>query len=158
MRLSVREAKREDLRSILEIINKSFNEWDKHWAIQGLNYTKVFIAETEERNLAGFAETYVTKIERVGKIGVIYYMAVKPEYRHKGVGKSLISKAEEYFRLRKAIFSTASTKYENIASRMLFKSMGYRELFVTQSPSPFIESLIRALYAYEDDIIFYKRL
>ncbi|HDI31210.1 MAG TPA: GNAT family N-acetyltransferase [Thermofilum sp.] len=158
MRLSVREARREDLRDILEIINRSFNEWDKHWAVQGLNHTKVFIAETEERNLAGFVETYVTRVEKVGKIGVIYYIAVKPEYRHKGVGRSLVFKAEEYFRLRKAIFSTASTKYDNLASRLLFKSMGYKELLVTHNPGPVVERLIKALYAYEDDIIFYKRL
>jgi len=158
MSVIVREIEEKDRKEIEEIVRKCFGKWDQYWALQGLNYTKVFVAELKSRPV-GFAETYVTAVKGIGKVGVIYYLAVSPDYRRRGIAKSLIFRAEKYFKLRGALLSTASTRHDNLASRRLFKSMGYKELVIWKSSfNLFAEKLTKALYAYEDDIIFYKKL
>ncbi|MCC6050284.1 MAG: GNAT family N-acetyltransferase, partial [Thermofilum sp.] len=105
--------------------------------------------------VVGAAELYVTSCEGYGRVGVVAFIAVVPAWRGRGIGRRLVEEAERLFRQRGCRFAAASTRSSNRASIALFTSLGYS---VHERGSRVFEELEDALYAYEDDVIFLKRL
>jgi len=149
----VREVKDSEEDKVAEVVEKIFDPWHSYYAILALKRTKVFVAEKEGR-IVGFLEAYVTKI-RGHRCGVIYYVGVLKEYRRKGVASQMVLKAEDYFKRRKAVFSLASTAVDNIASRKLFKKLGYYEYFLDFFKD---YDIVVKMSAYEDDVLLIKAL
>jgi len=150
--LRIRRARPVDMESVKMLIREAFTGEDEYWALHDLRYTEVLVAEWCGR-LVGFLEYYYVILW--GELaGAIYYLGVSKQYRRRGVASRLILTAEEVFRRAGASYSIASTKSSNIASRNLFRKLGYEE---ARDPAV-ISELRRALYAYEDDVFFYKRL
>ena len=151
-KLIVRPARGSDYRALEKIIRDSFDYWDQRWALEGLRYTYVIVAELRG-DVVGFAELYSAYVAGLGGVGVIYYLAVLSGYRRMGVGSALVKAAEDIFAKWGLEYSAASTRLENVASRGLFLKLGYREI-----PAFKAYDLVHALYAYEDDVIFLKPL
>jgi ribosomal protein S18 acetylase RimI-like enzyme len=62
-----------------------------------------------------------------GRKGWINRLAVDPDYRRKGIAKSLIDKSEEIFRERGIHLFAALIEDWNIPSQELFHSKGYNK-------------------------------
>ena len=75
--------------------------------------------------------------------------------RGRGIGSLLVKEAERLFRSWGCRYSTASTQSSNKASLALFKKLGYR---VYRRNTREFRILADTLYAYEDDVIFLKKL
>ena len=70
----------------------------------------------------------VAMLKNLGSgLGYVYYVAVTPKHRKKGVGRRLLSDALEYFASHGSEEVYASIEEENVESRALFGSMGFRE-------------------------------
>ncbi len=60
--------------------------------------------------------------------GYVYYIAVSPSYRRKGIGSALLDDAINYFSANQANSIYASVEEDNAESLSLFKSRGFRPL------------------------------
>ncbi|RLF00886.1 MAG: hypothetical protein DRJ63_01300 [Thermoprotei archaeon] len=149
----IREVKDGEKDKVAEVIEKIFDSWHSYYAVLALKRTKVFIAEKKGR-MVGFLEAYVTEI-RGHRCGVIYYVGVLKEYRRTGIASQMVLKAEDYFKRRRANFSLASTTIDNIASRKLFKKLGYYE-YVLDFFNDY--DIVVKMSAYEDDVLLIKAL
>lgn len=145
--LRIRRARPADIKEVRHLIREVFTGGDEYWALRDLRYTEVLVAELGGE-LAGLLEYYYTTVW--GKLaGAIYYLGVRERYRRRGVASRLVLAAESEFRSLGAAYSIASTKSDNVASRNLFRKLGYVE---ARDPK-MISKLRRALYAYEDDAL-----
>ncbi len=153
-KIIVREATDKDIAKIVDIFKQSFTGSYRYWSIRDLRYTYNIVAEINGQ-IVGAAELYCRYLEGLGDIGVIYFLAVKPSFRRKGVGKELVKVAENIFFIWKCDYAAASTTSDNKASINLFKKMGYK---VLDRKSAEKMGLIYTLYAFEDDVFFLKKL
>lgn len=150
----VRRMEPKDRRAVAKIFEESFTGSYRYWSLRLLDYLETIVAE-EDGEIVGAEELYVTSCEGYGKLGVVAFVAVAPAWRGRGIGRRLVEEAEKVFRQRGCRFAAASTRAENKASIALFTSLGYS---VHKRGDEVFEELESALYAYEDDIIFLKRL
>ena len=154
MKIIVEEARVEDKDKIISIFKESFKDPDKYWVLRDLRYTYVLIARLGEE-VIGAEELYYTSVEGLGGLGVIYYIAVKKEWRRLGIGSLLVRKAENIFKEWGCAYSAASTRSSNTASIALFTKLGYKMYTVGDE---MYRKLVAPLYAWEDDIIFIRSL
>jgi GNAT superfamily N-acetyltransferase len=101
------------------------------------------------------AVVYYTAPLRDLTLGVVYYVAVLPPYRGRGLGRVLVASAEEAMRDVDAYAATTSDG--NVASKRLFSSMGYTveswdSLEARAGPAA-AEAVYLSTCAYEDDTV-----
>ena len=154
MEVKVREARKGEMKEVIRIFEESFTGSYRYWAVRDLPYTYVLVAEIGGE-VVGAAELYCKRTHEYGRVGVIYFLAVRRSYRGRGVGSLLVKEAEKLFRSWGCRYSAASTQSSNRASLTLFKKLGYR---VYRKNTREFGTLVSALYAYEDDVIFLKEL
>ncbi len=143
------------------IIREVFDSYNQLCAIEGLSFTKVFIAE-DRGGVLGFVETYVTWIAG-HKCGVIYYIGVRPRAQGRGIGRGLVKHVEEYMKKLGVNFVLASTVMTNRRSRCFFNKMGYYEYSTKELEGLLgrraLSVIIRRLYiTKDDDVILIKPL
>lgn len=154
MEVTVRFASPRDLADVAKIFENSFSGGYRYWSLRLLRVLDVLVATVSDK-VVGAAEIYTTNVEGYGDVGVIGFIAVKREYRRKGVGRKLVLEAERVFRAMGCRFSAASTREGNTASVRLFASLGYA---LYKRGDKVFEELEAPLYAYEDDVIMLKAL
>jgi len=140
-------------------VREVFQGYDAYYATLGLRHTRTLVAEVR-RALVGFAEVYVTEVLG-SRVGVIYYIGVKPGFRRRGVGRALEAEAVRWFVRRRCSYSMASTVRSNVASRAFFRRLGYREVLLEELFDALGSRawlVVDALYACEDDVFFLKAL
>lgn len=153
-KVTIREARSSDREEIVSLLSESFTGSYRYWAIKDSKYTHNLVAQVG-KEIVGVVELYCKKVQGLGNVGVIYFLAVKKEHRHKGLGAQLVVESEKLFRRWKCDYSAASTVLENKASINLFKKLGYE--IISKSLAEKMGS-VKALYAYEDDVFFLKKL
>lgn len=134
--------------NIEDLISKSLSSFDTYYALKNINSSKILVLKLQNKEV-GFAE-----LKRRGKIGVIFYIGILPEYRGKGLGKTLVTRAEEYFKDKGATLVIASTRSWNIPAVKMFKSLGYKVMKKEKVKA----SIIELLDAYEDDLVVCKEI
>jgi len=156
----IEEPKNSELNKFRELIKEVFNNYDATYVLKALGHVRTYVAKYKDK-IVGFAETYMTKINNT-KAGIIYYIGVHPKFRKKGVGKALVNYAINYFRKHGAKVVLASTRTWNIEARKFFKNLGFEEIpyerIIEEKGYEYFLKLVRALYAYEDDIFLIKKL
>ncbi|HTT14714.1 MAG TPA: N-acetyltransferase [Thermoplasmata archaeon] len=71
----------------------------------------------------------ISMLERlVPEVGYVYYLAVAPRYRHRGVGGILLDDAIARFRSAGAEVVYGAVEVDNTPSLRLFRSRGFREV------------------------------
>jgi ribosomal protein S18 acetylase RimI-like enzyme len=110
---------------LLPILEESFEGlylWHARRTLQSIEVVRS--AKTEDGDYAGLS--MLKMIE--GEAGYIYYVAVPRRFRGMGVGGKLLDDALALFSRRGAGHVYASVGDENLESRRLFASRGFREV------------------------------
>jgi len=115
----------EEISQVREIIEESFPEWHAYYAIKGLRNHRLLLAVDESNNLVvGFIQYKVVQSGNV-KIGHMYYMAVRPEYRGQGIGTELVKSCEKELIENNVDVIIASTQERNVPVLKIFTNLGY---------------------------------
>ena len=154
LRLQIRFAEKSDLSQARQILRKFFTGSYLYWSDLLLGRLDTLVAVVNRR-VVGVAELYTRDTESHGRIGVIGFIAVDPEYRGRGIGKRLVGEAERISRERGCSYSAASTRHDNTVSIRMFTGMGYK---LYRWGEKEFDELEGPLYAYEDDVILVKKL
>lgn len=88
-----------------------------------------------------------------GDLTVIYYVVVEDGYRGSGIGKALVTSAEY---ISNSDMYIATTNRGNIASRKMFRDLGYSEIPLDHLNENTVDFVERVACSYEDDIALYK--
>ncbi len=115
----------DEIEQVKRVIELSFPEWHAYYALKGLRNHRLLIAvDVGSRQVIGFIQYKVVSSGKV-KIGHIYYMAVHPDYRGRGIGTRLVEACEsELLRLSVDVI-IASTQEDNIPVIRIFRKLGY---------------------------------
>lgn len=145
--------------SSLRAIAISMGRWHDHFARAVELYGGYIVDLIVDGKLAGQSVVYT--IDLGGKVfGVIYYIAILPEYRGHGYSRILLASSEEALTLLSADYLVATISGENKLSIRLFESMDY-SIFPWQGFSKIcgskaMETLRMATCGYEDDLVAVK--
>jgi ribosomal protein S18 acetylase RimI-like enzyme len=120
--------KPEDVTQIEEIINTSFNRFVRFFALHSIgDGGEVLVAEAQEDIVLGFAKL-ITFDEAAIKYGCIFWIAVHPKYRLKGIASSLVSAGLSSLKDKGAKTVFASVRTRNFASLAVFKKQGFERM------------------------------
>lgn len=125
-----------------------------------LYYTKVCLENRicKFLNLRLADETVASTVYyEVGKVVVIYYVAVDRRYRSRGFGKILVLSVEELY--GDDYIYLASTNYDNSPALNMFKSICYTAFPIDRLYEEFgetIDNVVKLTCGYDDDVILIK--
>ncbi|MEM2839409.1 MAG: GNAT family N-acetyltransferase [Thermoplasmata archaeon] len=123
--LTIRETRREDRFELRNIARLSFdNRVYRFFALQSLRSMRNILVVGSEGRIVGFIVLKSMRIFGKG-IGYIYWLAVHPEFRRRGLASRLISAAEERFKNEASSEMYASVEKENEISGYLFIKNGF---------------------------------
>lgn len=126
----VRRAMPTDIGAIVAIEKVSFPDpWDQNVFLEALTYypTTYFVA-TCDGAVAGFV---VGALEDTGEniYGHICNLAVLPRFRHHGIGRMLVTRAEHQFAIELATAVQLEVRVSNTAAQKFYHRMGYQNVF-----------------------------
>ena len=127
----VRRAAPADIEAIVAIEKESFiDPWDYPVFLEALAYfpTTYFVAIVDGI-VAGFL---VGAFEDTGEAiyGHICNLAVSNKYRHRGIARLLVTRAEQQFALELAIGVQLEVRVSNTAAQQFYRRLRYREMIV----------------------------
>jgi ribosomal protein S18 acetylase RimI-like enzyme len=124
-----RRARRSDRTAILALDASAF---DGFWRIDGDGFTEAVRATPATRvrvtsgaggRVSGYAVT-----GRAGQQGYLQRLAVHPEARKCGIGRTLVVDALSWLRRRASRRALVNTQFDNAAALALYESCGFRRL------------------------------
>lgn len=124
----VRRAEKSDLRPLYDIEVECFREdsFPPHYIARFLeDPTFITLVTALEGKVIGYVAVHVENFE--GKrMGHIYSIAVRPEYRRMGIGSRLLETIEEILRQSGAKVCYLEARKDNIAAINFYLKHGYR--------------------------------
>jgi len=143
---------------ILELAKDIYSEFDYYWFSYWIRRTRLIEVKLDKA-IVGFSQIFITNTF-CGKSGVILYIAILENYRRKGLGTITINWIEDYFKFKNCEIIFATTRIENKPAIFFFKKLNYKVLYLDCIINRIKEGfdLIRKLNAYDDDILFFKKL
>jgi ribosomal protein S18 acetylase RimI-like enzyme len=123
--VAIRQATKDDLSRLKEIINTSFPRFFKNFASHSVSDLSepTFVYE-EEATVVGFAKQIQFKIKQVN-YGCLFWIAVEPEHRHQGIALALTNTALEWHKSHGAQVVFASTQRSNKAALATLRKAGF---------------------------------
>jgi len=121
----IREAKDTDRAALERIARESFTGAYALFAVRGLRRAKPLLVAEEERSLIGFLEGRAFRGR--SSIGYVYFVAVDPRMRRRGIGRRLVGEALRRFEASGATHAFAAVTRDNESSQALFAASGFRE-------------------------------
>jgi|Deesub1362A_J573_1020465.scaffolds.fasta_scaffold38365_1 ribosomal protein S18 acetylase RimI-like enzyme len=131
----------DDVRTFVEAYKKSYEgleeyAYTKNRQVKG--YFKwmfsrdrdgFFIAESKSGRVLGFimVDTNWFSPFEMEKVGEIHELIVLPEFRKRGIGKTLVSKAFEYMRARGRRIAELWVGHTNYYARKFYRKLGFEE-------------------------------
>ena len=85
----------------------------------------VFVAETQDGQVAGYV---TTRLNSVSRIGWIPNLAVDPAWQGKGLGRALLQHAIDFFRESGMEVAKIETLEQNPIGQQLYPSLGFKEV------------------------------
>lgn len=138
------------VRNVLEIAMSWFHSY---YATSCIDMDVCRVAVAYDSGVAGIGVFYtIPKLS----IGVVYYIAVLPEYRGRGIGKALLASIEEILSYDDIEVFIATTRRENTASRRMLIDLGYIEVDLENIDRALEETITMMTCGYEDDLLYVK--
>ena len=118
----IRKAKISDLEDIIEIENLCFNDpWPDDVLCHSITaYDQIFICAADEKQVFGYVNMQYVLDE-----GYIGNVAVHPDYRRMGIGKTLIDEIIKEGEQLKLSFITLEVRENNTPAKELYKISGF---------------------------------
>ena len=120
----VTEASEEDKSKIKEIIQKSFPRFFRYFAVHNLNSNGQILVSRKDQTSVGFAKLIWFQIGS-RQFSCILWLAVHPDFRHKGIAASLVGAGTKYLKTHGSEAVFASVMHNNVASLVTFKKEGF---------------------------------
>ena len=123
--IEVADVPKEERRRLLPILEESFEGmylWHARRTLQSIDVVRA--ARTVDGEDAGLV---MLKTLSEGP-GYVYYVAVSPRFRRKGVGGRLLDEAVSYFEAKSVGEVYASVEEDNAESKQLFASRGFERV------------------------------
>ena len=92
--------------------------------------TRFFLIAESEQEIIAYAGAF---LPNAGGEGDIMTIAVKPEFRRKGIAKELISRMESWAKARGAIAMMLEVDVTNDSAISLYKNIGYETLNIRKN-------------------------
>lgn len=161
--ITVREYTPKDRPQVEYVAKRAFNgSMDSYWATRYIDRCdKAFVATINDK-IVGVAELGVKRFKS-GLYAQIGYIFVDPDHRKRGVGTKLLEASLEYLKSIGVDAAWALTDKDNIATRRLFKKMGFQEFKSPKELRGILSrrerfSLLRWMIYWVGDVILYKPL
>lgn len=122
----IRDAAPADREALVRIARASFAGIYAFFALRGIRRADPLLIAEDDGAVVGFLEGLV--FDGAPPIGYVYFVAVDPARRGRGVGRALVAEAMDRFRAAGATRVFAAVPDDNEASRRLFESLGFREV------------------------------
>lgn len=122
----VRHANHEDFPWIRDLSRSSFDRVYAFFAVRGARRANPILMAEEDGERIGFLEGRL--FPGTPPIGYVYFVAVDPARRGRGIGRALVGDALDRFRAEGATHAFAAVSDDNEASRRLFESLGFEEV------------------------------
>ena len=158
--ISIRPARKGDKSQNIEIASRSFGKLYRFFAVRSLESEKRVVVAEIEGKIAGFMILRSIKLGKT-KIGYIFWIAVHPDHRRRGIAGELIRAAINRFIEEKADVVYASIEEDNLPSEILFKKQGFSEMTRKQLWNiygPKTIALYLRLFIAPHELIFSKEL
>lgn len=123
--MNYRIAEQKDMEAIIEVFNTSFNTVYAYYARKSVNPLKNTLIAEDETIIAGVISW---RIFDTGdeKIGYLFWLAVHPDFRRKGVGEGLIAEAIRLIQEEAGTVDVyAAIEKNNQPSIRLFEKTGF---------------------------------
>ena len=152
----VPKGERDKLLPILEESFEGMYLWHARRTLQSIDVVRV--ARNAEGEDAGLL---MLKMVAEGA-GYVYYVAVPPRFRKRGIGGRLLDDAVSYFEQRGVPHVYASVEEDNIESKTLFSSRGFERVQSSEMAHRYgrIRSIImyREMMVVRGELLLGKRL
>ena len=122
---TIRQASKEDIAAIKEIVDASFPRFFRFFANHSVTSEegKTLVTEAQGK-IRGFAKLIDFNIGN-GKYGCVLWLAVHPEHRRQGIAAALVAAGTENLKSEGAKAVFASVQRRNKASLSTFAKEGY---------------------------------
>jgi ribosomal protein S18 acetylase RimI-like enzyme len=157
--VEIAEVPKAERTRLLPILEESFEGlylWHARRTLQSIDVVRV--ARTAEGEDAGLA-----MLKMLGEgAGYVYYVAVPPRFRRKGIGGRLVDDAISHFVQKGVQDIYASVEEDNLESKTLFGSRGFEKISWSEMAERY--GRLRSLLMYREmtvapgEIILGKRL
>lgn len=132
----IRKATIEDLKLVVELFDKYRVFYEKESNKQKveefiserlkLNDSKIFVAETDDKNLVGFVQLYqIFSSIRMKRLWLLNDLYVDNKYRGKGISKQLIDISKSLCKQTNACGLILETTKTNIIGNELYPKVGF---------------------------------
>ncbi len=122
-----RPAEEKDRDAIQAILTLSFNLVYAKYAKMSFKSLEKTLVAVDETRLMGVINWRIF-LAREEKIGYLFWLAIHPDFRRKGIGVTLVRKALEILGQQKVPVIYTSAEKENLPSRSLFEQMGFTRI------------------------------
>ncbi len=143
---------------LVSLVEEGMGAWQARYAVECLNQGVCRGLVAYSRIPLGAVLFYSVGLDPSYVLGVIYYVVVGEGYRRRGVGRVLVASAEHVLEEEGADVVLATTRVENLGSRRLFYSMGYREVPLHSIEEECGDLLTKLTCSYEDDLALVKEI
>jgi len=123
--VALRDASAADRAAIERIARASFDGIYAFFALRGVRRADPVLVAEQDGAVIGFLEGLV--FDGAPLIGYVYFVAVDPDRRGRGTGRSLVAEALRRFQAAGATRIFAAVPEDNDASRRLFECLGFEE-------------------------------
>jgi len=132
--LIVRQMAQSDLTQVKQVIDMSFPRFYRYFSFHSVQEEgQVLVAELQG-TIVGFAKLIDFKIG-VKKYGCVFWIAVHPSFRRKGVAASLTNVGTVSLKTKGAQAVFASTQKKNIGALSVLLMQGYKRIgFLSLNP------------------------
>ncbi len=124
--MRIREATAADHERLRQITRASFDRVYAFFAVRGLRRAWPLLVAEADGRAVGFLEGGL--FEGTPPIGYVYFVAVDPDARRKGIGRELVEEALRRFAARGATRVFAAVPRDNDASAGLFASLRFERI------------------------------
>ncbi len=119
-----REPEEKDRDAIKELLNLSFDPVYAKYAKMSFESLEQSLVVEDENRLIGVAN-WRTLQAYEEKIGYLFWLAIHPDFRRKGIGESLMQRAIEILIQQKLSVILTTVEKDNTPSRSLFEKLGF---------------------------------